>query len=91
MTSNMEDSGTLTALERLSREGRVAMDRVMVLRTVSNFTMPPEGRTAGWSTTAPYPNNGEPALRAAFTIGSHIVRRLVDAWETYATATPGVE
>jgi purine nucleoside permease len=38
MTSNMEDSGTLTALYRLARIGRVDTERVMVLRTVSNYT-----------------------------------------------------
>jgi purine nucleoside permease len=43
MTSNMEDSGTLTALHRLARTGRVDAQRILVLRTVSNYTMPPGG------------------------------------------------
>ena len=46
MTSNMEDSGTLTALHRLDRIGRVDAERVLVLRTASNFTVPPPGKSA---------------------------------------------
>ena len=66
MTSNMEDSGTLTALHRLDRTGLVDAERVLVLRTVSNFTTPPPGKTAAWSRSAPYPDSGYPALEAAF-------------------------
>jgi purine nucleoside permease len=38
------DTGTLTALRRLSRTKLVDLQRVMVLRTASNFTMPPPGK-----------------------------------------------
>lgn len=89
VTSNMEDSGTLTALRRLSLENRVDMDRILVLRTVSNFSMQPPGKTAGWSTTAPYPAQGLPALDAAYEVGSRVVRELVDQWERYGDSIPG--
>ena len=88
MTTNMEDSGTLTALHRLGRTGRVDPDRVMVLRTVSNFSMPPADRTAAWSTTAPYPDQGRPALDAAYLVGSRVLQTLLDGWSRYATETP---
>lgn len=89
MTSNMEDSGTLTALKRLHREGIVDADRVLVLRTASNYTMPPPGKTAQWSRTMPYPDGGRPALEAAFRVGNVVVQALVDGWETYADEPPG--
>jgi purine nucleoside permease len=41
MTSNMEDSGTMTSLMRLARIDKVDPNRVMVLRNVSNYTMAP--------------------------------------------------
>jgi len=88
MTTNMEDTGTLTALRRLRDVGRVDLDRVMVLRTASNFSMQPPGKSAGWSTTAPYPAQGRPALDAAYEVGSRVVRALVDDWATYATTIP---
>ena len=77
VTTNMEDTGTLTALRRLDRIGRVDLSRTLVLRTVSNFSTPPPGEDAAWSTTAPYPDRGRPALEAAWQVGSHVVRALV--------------
>lgn len=88
MTSNMEDSGTLTALHRLARLNLVDTDRVMVLRTASNFTMPPPGRAASWSTTAPYPEEGRPALEAAWKVGSAALDALLADWDRFQTSPP---
>lgn len=89
VTTNMEDSGTLTALHRLGRTGRVDPRRILVLRTVSNYTMPPEGESAAWSTTAPYPDDGRPALEAAWRVGSAVVRELVRNWASHGNDPPG--
>ena len=88
VTSNMEDNGTLTAIHRLSRTGLADPERVLVLRTASNYTFPPAGKTAAWSTTAPYPNNGEPALEAAFQLGNRVVQELISGWDDYQAAPP---
>lgn len=88
MTSSMEDSGTMTALHRLSRMQLVDVDRVLVLRTASNFTMPPEGQTAVWSKTQPYPDGGEPALEAAFVVGNTVVQELLRGWSKYESELP---
>ncbi|MBO6657119.1 MAG: purine nucleoside permease [Pseudomonadales bacterium] len=88
MTSNMEDSGTLTALHRLDRIGRVDADRVLVLRTASNFTVPPPGKSAAWSATAEYPDRGLAALEAAYQVGSVVVNELVKNWERYENELP---
>ena len=76
VTTNMEDSGTLTAIERLSRVGRADRERVLVLRTVSNYSMPPRDRAATWSVTAPYPDRGLPAIDAAYRVAEPVVRAL---------------
>lgn len=89
MTSNMEDSGTMTALHRLSRLQLVDANRVLVLRTASNFTMPPKGQTAVWSKTQPYPDNGEPALEAVFVVGNTVVQELLSGWSKYESELPG--
>ncbi|MFK7913215.1 MAG: purine nucleoside permease [Pseudomonadales bacterium] len=89
MTSNMEDSGTLTALHRLDRIDRVDANRVMVLRTVSNYTMPPADKSAAWSTTAPYPDQGYPALDAAYRVGGKVVSELVAQWGQTRDTIPG--
>ena len=88
MTSNMEDSGTLTALTRLNREGHIDIDRVLVLRTASNFTMPPATQTASWSHEQPYPDGGQPAIEAAFVVGNVVVQALLDGWDTYRDNLP---
>ena len=52
--TEMEDSGFMNAIERLGHMHRVDPDRVLVLRTGSNFSMPRPGHTAVESLTAPY-------------------------------------
>ncbi len=91
MTTNMEDTGTLTALRRLDRIGKADLDRVMVLRTASNFSVPPPGKSAAWSATADYPDDGLAALEAAYRVGSKVVNELVDNWEIYEATLPGAE
>lgn len=88
MTSGMEDSGTLTALHRLGRIDKVDPQRVLVLRTVSNFTVPPAGKTVMWSATADYPDDGVPALESAYRIGSVVVKELVANWGRYQRVLP---
>jgi purine nucleoside permease len=88
MMTNMEDSGTLTALRRLARIKLVDMQRVMVLRTASNYTMPPPGESAAWSSTAPYPEKGRPAIEAAYQVGNRVVQYLLKEWATVSTQVP---
>ena len=88
MTSNMEDSGTMTALHRLARTGRVDAERILVLRTASNFTMQPPGKSAVWSKTSPYPDRGRPALETAFLVGNTVVQALLADWSLYENRLP---
>jgi len=91
MTTNMEDSGTLTALHRLARSGIVDTDRIMVLRTVSNYSMPPKGEPASWSTTAPYPESGAPALETAYLVGNTVITEIVTNWEEMKSDIPDAD
>jgi purine nucleoside permease len=88
MTSGMEDSGSLTSLTRLARDGRVDMDRVLVLRTASNFTMPPDDQTAQWGKSQPYPDGGQPSIEAAFVVGNTVVQALIAGWDDYRDNIP---
>jgi len=89
--SNMEDNGTLTALHRLARTGLVDTGRILVLRTASNYSMPPPGKDAGWSTTAPYPANGYPAGESAYLVANTVVEALVAGWGEYEINPPSTE
>ena len=86
MICAMEDTGTLQSLTFLSKAGRVDYNRVLVLRTASNFDMQPPGSGAAESLksmTAGTYSAYLPALEAAERVGDAVVRRIVEHWEEY--------
>ncbi|WP_018274367.1 purine nucleoside permease [Teredinibacter turnerae] len=91
VTSAMEDTGTYLSLSYLDNIGRVDLDRYLVLRTGSNFTMPPPGITAAQNLMAE--NEGyaglQAALESAYLVGSKVVNALLADWATYETTLPG--
>lgn len=89
--SNMEDSAVASAMVRLDAMGLADRDRLMVLRTASNYTMPHDSETAFQSLTAPFPFDGRPAFEAAYRVGARVVRELTTHWDRYADHVPGAE
>lgn len=93
VTSAMEDTGTLQALTFLDNAGKVDLDRALVLRTASNYTMQYEGITAAESLSGEkLKGKGYtayiPSLDAAYKVGSVVVNELVDNWDSYKEALP---
>jgi len=86
--TNMEDHGLAGALTRLGQMGRVDFQRVLVLRTGSNFSMPPTGQSAADSMVAEYAGM-LPALEAAYRVGSPVVDALVEGWAGFEAKAPG--
>ena len=91
VTSAMEDTGTYQALTYLHPTGKVNKDRVMVLRTASNYTtQPPGGMTAAEHLLRE--NEGYAGLNAsveaAYRVGSVVVDELVQHWARYRDRTP---
>ena len=86
--TEMEDSGFMEALERLSRMRRVDQRRVMVLRAGSNYSMPRPGHTAAESVTAPYIGS-KLALNAAWLCGSTVLHRILEHWDVTSSRVPG--
>jgi len=82
--SNMEDHGIANALQRLDALKKVDFQRVLVLRTGSNFSMPPAGQTAAESMVAEY-QGMLPALEAAYRVGSPVVHALTASWPAMPT------
>lgn len=91
VTKAMEDSGTLQALRNLARAGRVDFNRVMVLRTASNYTMQSPDMTA-WQSLARERGASltafNEALEAAFLVGNQVVQRLLADWPATEHAVP---
>lgn len=86
-TTEMEDSGTLTALSRLADAGLVDMDRVLVLRTASNFDRPYEGQTSAESLAA---DSGGfvPSTQNAYLAGSVVSDHIIANWEVWQDGVP---
>ena len=89
----MEETGVLQALSFLARAGRVDMGRILVLRTGSNYTIPPSGMSTAESLTAISltQNPGyRPALEAAYCVGRRVVDEIVENWVVFRDTNPSV-
>jgi purine nucleoside permease len=85
----MEEIGTLQALSFLARAGRVDLRRILVLRTGSNYTMPPSGMSAAESLAVMSLNRNPgylPALEAAYLVGRKVIDELIENWASSADA-----
>jgi purine nucleoside permease len=83
-TTEMEDAGFLNAIERLGNMHRVDPNRVLVLRSASNFSAERPGHAAAESITAPYIGS-RLALESAYLCGAAVLHKLLADWpSTYA-------
>ncbi|HTP32110.1 MAG TPA: purine nucleoside permease [Candidatus Acidoferrales bacterium] len=91
MISAMEDTGTMQALTFLAAAGRVDLDRVLVLRTVSNYDREIPGTTPAESLKNLVGGNYPaylPALDAAQLVGSRVIHYLVQHWAECESRVP---
>jgi purine nucleoside permease len=90
-TTAMEDTGTLQSLRFLANAGRVDWNRILVLRTVSNFDQQPHGLSAAESLAHQRIGSYSaylPSLESAYTIGHAVVNELLTHWPKYSGAVP---
>ena len=93
-TTAMEDTGSLQSLRLLARAGKVDWQRVLVLRTVSNFDRQPKGMDAATSLSSQ--RIGQygaylPSLESAYSVGHVISAELLKNWSSYQDRVPTVE
>src|ERR1700719_180294 len=91
MISAMEDTGTMQALTFLNQAGRVDLQRVLVLRTVSNYDREPPGMNVANSLKTMVSGNYSayfPALEAAQAVGDKVVRDIVEHWADREATLP---
>jgi purine nucleoside permease len=91
-TTAEEDAGIMQSLTFLAQAGRVDMQRVLVLRTASDYDMPGNGGDAASLLAQDASTVGESAyheaLEAAYRVGSPVVEELSDHWDRYADHPP---
>jgi purine nucleoside permease len=78
--SDMEDQGIVTALSTLTKMGKVDYQRVMVLRTGSNYCMPAPQQGVVNSLQAEYAGS-LPSIEAAYRVGSVVVHDILKNWD----------
>ena len=91
VSSAMEDTGTFQSLTYLDAAGKVDKDRVMVLRTASNFTLPPPGKTAAAYLLEEQHDSYaglDAALENAYQVGRKVIDTLLADWEQHARQIP---
>jgi purine nucleoside permease len=90
-TTAMEDTGTLQSLQYLAKAGKVDWQRILVLRTVSNYDRQPKGVDAASSLASQ--RIGQygaylPSLESAYQVGHSVVGELLGNWSRYRQALP---
>jgi purine nucleoside permease len=88
----MEDTGTLQSLTFLAKAKRVDLQRVLVLRTASDYDYSQRpGVSAAESLASTKIGHYVayiPALEAAWRVGSVVVHNLVENWARYQDVMP---
>ena len=88
-----EDTGIMQALTFLAQAGKVKLDRVLILRAASDYTVAPPGVTAAAflarETTGGFPANKQ-ALDALYQVASPVARALADDWASTRDKVPGL-
>ena len=90
-TTAMEDTGTLQSLRFLANAGHIDWNRILVLRTVSNFDQQPRGMSAADSLAHQRIGSYSaylPSLESAYTVGHVVVSELLTHWQKYSGAPP---
>jgi purine nucleoside permease len=92
VSSAMEDTGTFQSLSYLDNAGKANKNRLLVLRTASNYTLPPPGKTAVDNLLAEQHDSYaglDAALENAYLVGSVVVDEILNNWDSYKDTTPG--
>ena len=91
-TTAEEDLGFMQALSLQAQAGRLDMRRVLVLRTASDYDMPPPGGKAADLLQTETAENGysgyQASLEAAYRVASPVVRELATHWDRYRNQVP---
>jgi purine nucleoside permease len=92
VSSAMEDTGTYQSLTYLHEDGKVDKNRVLVLRTASNFTLPPPGKTAAEYLREEQHDSYaglDAALENAYLVGMRVIDALLADWDKHVVTPPG--
>ena len=85
--ADMEDQGYANAFNRLTKMGKMDFQRVLFLRTASNYCMPAPQMDVNKSMHEEY-DGYLPSLEAAYRVGSRVLHELAGNWDKYRDTIP---
>jgi purine nucleoside permease len=85
--ADMEDQGYSNAFTRLTKMGKMDFQRVLFLRTASNYCMPAPQMDVNKSMHEDY-DGYIPSLEAAYRVGSKVLHELAGNWDKYRDSIP---
>lgn len=91
VASAMEDVGIYQSMAQLDTLKMVDLSRLILLRSASNFTLPPAGISPSDYLCDDVHNHFSGttvALENVYRVGNHISESLLDNWETYKETPP---
>ena len=88
--TSAEDCGTLTALMRLAKEGLIDPDRIMVLRTASNYDQQHPNQQAIESLHS-FSGGYQLAIENAYRAGSAVTHHILSNWSKWQKGVPPLE
>jgi purine nucleoside permease len=83
----MEQAAYVGTLQRMGTQGFVDFNRVMMLRSASNYCLPPTGEDF-LKTIGDESLGTAPAFEAAYRAGSVVVHELLKNWPQYENKIP---
>ncbi len=93
--SDFEDTAIATAMKRLEEASRVDFNRLMILRSPSNFDQQHPGQTALESlsdaSSAGMPDGSILAFENVFLAGSAVANHIIENWEEWREGPPPLE
>ena len=94
-TTSEEDAGYAQALTFLAQVNAIDFNRVLVLRSAANFSVPHPGQTAAELLADEANGTGYSgfieSLQDVYLTGSAVVNEIVDNWSTYADHVPAAQ
>ena len=93
VTTDQEDTGTLQSLTFLAKAGLIDFNRVMVLRTASDYSAPSRNMNtaktfATQSVTGVYPGY-DSSIESAYRVGSTVIHGIINNWKKSEQTIPG--
>ena len=87
-TTSMEAQDYLGTMTRMAAKGYLDINRVMVMRSASNYCMPPPGMAVE-STMGDESLGTNASLEAAYRTGAAVAHELLRNWPRYRDTVPG--